>query len=99
MSVPATRYNIRFLNDDFTPMEFVVSVLEDVFKMTREQAMESMLATHRQGTQGRKVTRLLQGWQRAPECAAGGGGDARHGGASGRLASSEWPACSPGCRA
>jgi ATP-dependent Clp protease adaptor protein ClpS len=50
MSVPATRYNIRFLNDDLTPMEFVVGVLEDVFKMTREQATEAMLATHPRGT-------------------------------------------------
>lgn len=47
MSVPATRYPIRFLNDDYTPIEFVVGVLEDVFKMTREQAIEAMLATHR----------------------------------------------------
>jgi ATP-dependent Clp protease adaptor protein ClpS len=50
MSVPATRYQIRFLNDDYTPMEFVVGVLEEVFKMTREQATEAMLATHRRGT-------------------------------------------------
>ena len=50
MSVPATRYQIRFLNDDVTPMAFVVEVLEEVFKMTREQATEAMLATHRRGT-------------------------------------------------
>jgi ATP-dependent Clp protease adaptor protein ClpS len=50
MSPPPTRYQIRFLNDDLTPMEFVFGVLEDVFKMTREQATEAMLATHRRGT-------------------------------------------------
>jgi ATP-dependent Clp protease adaptor protein ClpS len=50
MSVPARRYQIRFLNDDYTPMAFVVDVLEEVFKMTREQATEAMLATHRRGT-------------------------------------------------
>lgn len=53
MSGPATeasRYQIVFLNDDYTPMEFVVGILMDVFKMSREEAMSTMLTTHRQGT-------------------------------------------------
>ena len=53
MSGPANeapRYQIVFLNDDFTPMEFVIEILQDVFKMSKEQAAEAMLATYRQGT-------------------------------------------------
>jgi ATP-dependent Clp protease adaptor protein ClpS len=44
------RYEIVFLNDDFTPMEFVVQILQDVFKMSKEQATQAMLETHRRGT-------------------------------------------------
>jgi ATP-dependent Clp protease adaptor protein ClpS len=46
----ASRYQIVFLNDDFTAMEFVVHVLEDIFKMSREEATRAMLHTHRRGT-------------------------------------------------
>jgi ATP-dependent Clp protease adaptor protein ClpS len=46
---PTPRFRIMLLNDDYTPMEFVVAVLEDVFKMTREEATLAMLNTHRQG--------------------------------------------------
>ena len=37
------------LNDDYTPMEFVVVVLQTVFAMTREQATQVMLKVHREG--------------------------------------------------
>ena len=37
------------LNDDFTPMEFVVHVLEYFFGMDREKAVRVMLQVHTQG--------------------------------------------------
>ncbi|AXC51209.1 ATP-dependent Clp protease adapter ClpS [Paracoccus suum] len=42
-------YKVLLLNDDFTPMEFVVHVLERLFAMSHAQAIEIMLAVHRQG--------------------------------------------------
>jgi ATP-dependent Clp protease adapter protein ClpS len=40
---------VLLLNDDVTPMEFVVHVLESVFDMDRDAAMQLMLHIHRQG--------------------------------------------------
>jgi len=42
-------YKVVLLNDDFTPMEFVVHVLEKFFRMDREKAMRIMLHVHTQG--------------------------------------------------
>ncbi|SIS87148.1 ATP-dependent Clp protease adaptor protein ClpS [Paracoccus saliphilus] len=42
-------YKVLMLNDDFTPMEFVVHVLERLFSMTHAQAIEIMLTVHRKG--------------------------------------------------
>lgn len=42
-------YKVIILNDDFTPMEFVVQVLQHVFRMDTEQAMALMLTVHQQG--------------------------------------------------
>ncbi|RJK99230.1 ATP-dependent Clp protease adapter ClpS [Paracoccus aestuarii] len=42
-------YKVLMLNDDFTPMEFVVHVLERLFHMTHAQAIEIMLTVHRKG--------------------------------------------------
>lgn len=42
-------YKVLLLNDDFTPMEFVVHVLERLFAMTHAQAIEVMLTVHRKG--------------------------------------------------
>lgn len=42
-------YKVVLLNDDYTPMEFVVEVLESFFSMNREQATHVMLTVHTQG--------------------------------------------------
>ena len=42
-------YRVLLLNDDYTPMEFVVLVLQDVFNKTREEAMRIMLHVHNSG--------------------------------------------------
>ena len=42
-------YKVIILNDDFTPMEFVVTVLEKFFKIGRESAISIMLDVHQKG--------------------------------------------------
>lgn len=42
-------YRVLLLNDDFTPMEFVVHILEKFFNKTRAEATEIMLHVHRRG--------------------------------------------------
>jgi len=42
-------YKVVLLNDDYTPMEFVVEVLEIFFRMNREQATHVMLTVHTRG--------------------------------------------------
>jgi len=50
---PKTRkpamYKVLMLNDDYTPMEFVVHVLERFFQKNREEATQIMLHVHRRG--------------------------------------------------
>ena len=50
---PRTRkpamYKVLMLNDDYTPMEFVVHVLERFFQKSREEATRIMLHVHRRG--------------------------------------------------
>ena len=50
---PATKkpgmYKVFLLNDDYTPMEFVVQVLEIFFNKTHEDAMRIMLQVHQTG--------------------------------------------------
>ncbi len=50
---PATKkpplYRVLLLNDDYTPMEFVVMVLQRFFNMDIEQATQVMLHVHQQG--------------------------------------------------
>jgi ATP-dependent Clp protease adaptor protein ClpS len=42
-------YKVLMLNDDYTPMEFVVHVLERFFGMSHAQAFELMLVVHKKG--------------------------------------------------
>jgi len=42
-------YKVLLLNDDFTPMEFVVEVLKRFFGLSHEQAIEIMLTVHKKG--------------------------------------------------
>ena len=50
---PKTRkpamYKVLMLNDDYTPMEFVVHVLERFFQKNRDEATRIMLHVHRRG--------------------------------------------------
>jgi ATP-dependent Clp protease adaptor protein ClpS len=43
-------YKVILLNDDYTPMEFVVIVLEKFFRLNRETATRIMLQVHQQGS-------------------------------------------------
>ena len=42
-------YKVIMLNDDYTPMEFVVLVLQEFFRKTQEEATEIMLHVHQRG--------------------------------------------------
>ena len=46
---PPPMYMVLLLNDDFTPMDFVVVVLEKFFGLSREQSTQVMLKVHREG--------------------------------------------------
>ena len=46
---PPPMFKVMLLNDDSTPMEFVVVVLQKFFSMTRERATQVMLKVHREG--------------------------------------------------
>ena len=46
---PPPLYTVVLLNDDFTPMEFVILVLQKFFSMDRERATQIMLKVHMQG--------------------------------------------------
>ncbi len=42
-------YKVILLNDDFTPRDFVISVLKAVFRMTESEALGVMMTAHRKG--------------------------------------------------
>ena len=46
---PPSLYKVLLLNDDYTPMEFVVAVLQRFFSFDREQATRIMLQVHNEG--------------------------------------------------
>ena len=47
---PPSMYSVLIFNDDYTPMEFVVEVLERFFNKNREQATQIMLQVHNKGS-------------------------------------------------
>jgi ATP-dependent Clp protease adaptor protein ClpS len=52
-TAPPPLYKVLLLNDDFTPMEFVIHVLARFFyRWSREQATTVMLKVHNEGTRG-----------------------------------------------
>lgn len=68
-------YHVIMLNDDYTPMDFVVEVLEDFFAMSRELATHTMMLVHNQGqavcgvfTRDVAETKAMQVGQYAREC-------------------------------
>ena len=42
-------YRVVLLNDDFTPMDFVVFVLKDIFRKSHEESISTMLEIHQKG--------------------------------------------------
>ncbi len=46
---PPPLYTVLLLNDDFTPMDFVIHVLQRFFSMNRERATQIMLKVHTEG--------------------------------------------------
>ncbi|MGL4205145.1 MAG: ATP-dependent Clp protease adapter ClpS [Aeromonadaceae bacterium] len=46
---PPSMYKVVLNNDDYTPMDFVVEVLQKFFRLNIEQATEIMLSVHYQG--------------------------------------------------
>jgi ATP-dependent Clp protease adaptor protein ClpS len=46
---PPSMYKVVLLNDDFTPMEFVVMIVQEYFNKDRETATQIMLKVHREG--------------------------------------------------
>jgi ATP-dependent Clp protease adaptor protein ClpS len=48
-TAPPRMYQVVMLNDDYTPMEFVVMVLQEYFKRDLESATQIMLKIHHEG--------------------------------------------------
>ena len=48
-TVPPAMWRVLLLNDDFTPMDFVVTVLQGFFGMDTERATQVMLLVHTEG--------------------------------------------------
>ena len=45
-------YRVLLMNDDYTPMEFVVTILRKIFRLTEEQSVQIMLKVHTEGSGG-----------------------------------------------
>lgn len=68
-------YKVMLMNDDYTPMEFVIEILQLFFNMNREKATQIMLAVHTNGkaacgifTRDIAETKSAQVNQYAQEC-------------------------------
>jgi ATP-dependent Clp protease adapter protein ClpS len=48
-SAASSTFKVRLLNDDYTTMEFVVHVLEEIFELEHKNAVRIMFQTHRKG--------------------------------------------------
>jgi ATP-dependent Clp protease adaptor protein ClpS len=46
---PPPMFKVLLLNDDYTPMDFVVMVLQKIFALSREKATQVMLKVHKEG--------------------------------------------------
>jgi len=46
---PPPMFQVLLLNDDYTPMEFVVAIIQEYFNKDRETATQIMLKVHRDG--------------------------------------------------
>jgi ATP-dependent Clp protease adaptor protein ClpS len=47
---PPEQWNVLLLNDDYTPMDFVVNVLESIFNRNPSEAYRIMMQVHTQGS-------------------------------------------------
>jgi ATP-dependent Clp protease adaptor protein ClpS len=47
---PPELYNVVLLNDNFTPMDFVVKILTEIFHKSQNQAVEIMMSVHKSGS-------------------------------------------------
>ena len=43
-------YRVLLMNDDYTPMEFVVTILRKIFRLTEAQSVQIMLKVHTEGS-------------------------------------------------
>lgn len=46
---PPSQYKVVLINDDFTPMNFVVQVLQEIFRLDESTATNVMLEVHKSG--------------------------------------------------
>jgi ATP-dependent Clp protease adaptor protein ClpS len=47
--LPPSMYNVIFLNDDYSTMEFVIACLREVFNKNTEESVQIMLKVHNEG--------------------------------------------------
>ena len=59
---PPPMFKVVLFNDDYTPMDFVVVVLQIFFTLTREQATQIMLKVHRKA--GASAGSIPRTWRR-----------------------------------
>ena len=58
-AAPPPMYQVLLLNDDYTPMEFVVKVLQKFFNKNHEDATRIMLQVHHEGRGVAASTRAM----------------------------------------